>query len=551
MKLLNKLPGVFFLSLLIVISSCDDKKDSIPPGEIIVHNSINFGEINLDGAQEPISFTIKGKDVYKEIVAVVSGDFEISIDNINFLKTITIPAEKINKGIQLALRCTPTVEGETNGIITITGENFEPVNITLTAVAIPGKIIIQSGSINFGEIDLDEVQIPISFTLKGKNVYKEVVAEVSGDFEISIDNINFLSTITIPAEKINSGINLKVRCTATEAGETEGAISISGEKLETVNITLAAVAVNVVKVSAFKGQRVAFGGGFKQYNKNTVNFPVNPENVKKITMFVKLRCPGVGCNAWDMFANIRVKDTESGEWYEMGRFITPYGVDNHQRSKGFDIDVTDFKSLLHGDVDLKAFIEVWGSDGWLLSVDFEIIEGTPDYKYYCIAPVLSYDKHSLAGIPYGVQNSFDVDKCVNVPDNAEQTVLRTIITGWGHATPKDADGRPCAEWCFRTHNILIDGVKTFTHDLKGIGCNKNPVNNQKGNWRPDRAGWCPGMEVPVRRDVFNSSMAGIEFCYKYELEQWVNDKKSGDAYYAISSFVIVKSNSPIEKPVVE
>ena len=414
-----------------------------------------------------------------------------------------------------------------------------------------GKIIVQKDSINFGEIGLNGTRKLKSFAVKGKDVYKETVAEVTGDFEISIDKINFLKTVTIPAEKINSGIHLTIRCIPTGEGEIKGAISISGENFEQVNIALTAIAVNMVQVSAFNNQRLAFGGGFKQSAKNTVNFPVNPENVEKITMFVQLRCPNGGCNAWDMYANIKVKDPKSGEWYEMGRFITPYGVDNHQREKGFDIDVTDFKSLLCGDVDLKAFIEVWGADGWLISVDFELIEGTPDYKYYNIAPILDYDAHSLAGIPYGVQNSFDVDKCVNVPDKAEQTVLRTIITGWGHATPKDPDGRPCAEWCFRTHNILIDGVKTFTHELKAIGCNNNPVNNQKGNWQPDRAGWCPGMEVPVRRDIFNSSMAGIQFCYKYELEQWVNNMVNGKAYYAISSFVIVKSNSPLEKPVVE
>ena len=31
-----------------------------------------------------------------------------------------------------------------------------------------------------------------------------------------------------------------------------------------------------------------------------------------------------------------------------------------------------------------------------------------------------------------------------------------------------------------------------------IGCGSNPISNQGGNWAPDRAGWCPGMVVPVR-----------------------------------------------------
>ena len=59
--------------------------------------------------------------------------------------------------------------------------------------------------------------------------------------------------------------------------------------------------------------------------------------------------------------------------------------------------------------------------------------------------------------------------------------IRTIISGWGHATPADSDGRRCAEWCFRTHNIKIDDVNTFSHYMGPIGCSQNPINNQGGN----------------------------------------------------------------------
>lgn len=303
-----------------------------------------------------------------------------------------------------------------------------------------------------------------------------------------------------------------------------------------------------IPVKTFSNQRLAFGNGNQQSCEGVFSFPNDPTKVKSIRMFVKLRCPQGGCNAWDMFANVRVKDQASGEWFEIGRFITPYGVDNSLRTKGFEIDVTDFKSLLTGDVNLRAFIEVWGSDGWLLSLDFEVVEGEPDYPYYAVAKVLDYARHSLDGIPYGESHQFAVEKSITIPTNAQQTNLRTIISGWGHATPVDADGRPCAEWCFRTHKVLIDGVPLFQHELKGIGCASNPVQPQKGNWTPDRAGWCPGMEVPVRHDLFAGPMGGASFCYQYQLAPWVNDMQSSadnkQAYYAISTFVVVKSKTP-------
>lgn len=307
-------------------------------------------------------------------------------------------------------------------------------------------------------------------------------------------------------------------------------------------------------IKTFDKQRHAFGNGFNQAVEGVFDFPVDPTKVERIWMFVKLNCPPEGCNIWDMYANISVKDPNSDHWFEIGRYITPYGVDNSAVGKGFRIDVTDFKSLLTGEVTLRSFVEVWGSDGWLVTVNFEVTEGTPDYKYYQVANLLAFNQHSLAGIPYGEEHGFDLSRTVTIPEMAEATSLRTVITGWGHATPLDPDGRPCAEWCFRTHATLINGAPLFYHELKPLGCASNPINNQRGNWSPDRAGWCPGMAVPVRTDKFDLPMAGESFTYAYELDEWVNNFQSSadnkHAYYAISSYVIVKSNEPLERPVV-
>jgi hypothetical protein len=271
-------------------------------------------------------------------------------------------------------------------------------------------------------------------------------------------------------------------------------------------------------------------------------------------MFVILDCPTGGCNEWDVYANIKVKDQKTGKWYEIGRYITPYGIDNSALEKGFEIDVTDFKSLLHGNVELKARIETWGADGWELTVNFEVTTGKPDYQYYAVSDVIMYDAWSTSGVPYGSSHTKDLTKTIEIPSNSKETVLRTIISGWGHATPADADGRPCAEWCFRTHQIRLDNVPTFDHVMGPLGCADNPVKNQRGNWKPDRAGWCPGMAVPVRIDKLKNPMAGKTFAFEYDYENWITDggSSSGNngAYNATSCFVIVKSNTPIQAAIV-
>ncbi len=419
----------------------------------------------------------------------------------------------------------------------------------------PGSFSIKGELTNFGTVGKNAPSEAQTLKLSGDELTEAIIVEISGDFEFAVDGGSYSKQTNISAEKANSSVTLNIRCKPTAVGELSGTITIFGDNLQSYSADLNANGVEkLVVISTFNETRLAFGGGYAQKAEDTFSFPTDPTKVENITMYIKLRCPAEGCNAWDMFANIRLQDPITENWLEIGRFITPYGVDNSQLSKGFPIDVTDFKSLLTGEVNLRSFIEVWGSDGWILSLDFEVIEGTPDYQYYAVAPLLDYAQHSLAGIPYGVESDFILDKCITIPGNAEKTTIRTTISGWGHATPMDADGRPCAEWCFRTHNVLIDDNPVFQHEMKGIGCEQNKVQPQGGNWQPDRAGWCPGMEVPVRTDVFDYARGGESFCYKYELEPWTNDMQTTadnkNAYYAITSFIVVKSNTPIEPPVV-
>ena len=79
-----------------------------------------------------------------------------------------------------------------------------------------------------------------------------------------------------------------------------------------------------------------------------------------------------------------------------------------------------------------------------------------------------------------------------------------------------------------------------------------PVNNQEpGNWKLDRAGWCPGMVVPVRFDNIQKSLFGSDFNFTYKFEEWTrNNVQNNNTFYAISTFVITKSNTLINKAVI-
>lgn len=301
----------------------------------------------------------------------------------------------------------------------------------------------------------------------------------------------------------------------------------------------------VKNYKTFQKVKVAFAEGESQSAEGTFNFPTDVEKIKSVKMYIQDFCPNKDCDEWDRFANVYVKDKTSGEWYEIGRFITPYWVGTEKLERGLEVDVTDFKSLLIGATELKIYTETWLAKGRTYSVDFDFEYGTPDYKYSVVVPVFQYNKSSIDGVPYGKTHNFDMSRKINIALGTEIAYLRTIISGWGETAPGN-----CAEWCVRTHHIVINDTSTFDHKLEGIGCAKNPINNQSpGNWKPDRAGWCPGMVVPVRFNNLQKSLFGTAFNFEYQFEDWTNTSTK-NAFYAISTFVVVKSNNPITKPTV-
>lgn len=303
--------------------------------------------------------------------------------------------------------------------------------------------------------------------------------------------------------------------------------------------------------TTFDRARIAFGNGFERDVTQTFELHGDVRKTAQIMMYIHLTCPSGGCDPWDRFANVNLIEPNSGERYELGRYITPYGLGTEQTERGLPVDVTDFKSLLEGEVTLQAHVDTWVAQGWELTVEFEYIEGPRDFEYTAIVPVFRYDRSSLSGVPYGKDHNFDLTKRVNIPATAQETTIRATISGWGHDTPGDRDGRRCAEWCFRTHEVKIDGITAIEHAMEPIGCGSNPIQPQPGNWQPDRAGWCPGMAVPIRRNTLNDTYAGRSFDLEYDFEDWVNDGTGDGAFYALSLFVVVRSTQPIEPPTVE
>ena len=74
---------------------------------------------------------------------------------------------------------------------------------------------------------------------------------------------------------------------------------------------------DIINYTTFNKERIAFGGGNNQSSIKTFTLHDEQRNVKSIKMYIILECPTGGCNAWDVYANIKVKDQSNDEFYEI------------------------------------------------------------------------------------------------------------------------------------------------------------------------------------------------------------------------------------------
>lgn len=417
-------------------------------------------------------------------------------------------------------------------------------------INLPASISTNVSSLSFENTMVNQISESQVIIINAENTSSEINVSAPEGYEVSSDNSSFSQSFSFTPEISNE---VYIRFTPAEAINYYSTLTISSNDISNnINLNLFGLGTPLIhNYQAFQNQELGYGGGFSQSAIQMFSLHDDLSEIQQIKMYLQIDCPSTGCDDWDRFANVKVKDQATGNWYEIARYITPYWVGTQQLQRGLEFDVTDFKSFLKDNVELRIYIENWTTKADIVSIDFDYIVGTPDYENYEVAEVLSLHSNSISGVPYGVTHNLDLEKSIQIPSNSENIQFRTIISGWGHATPYDADGRPCAEWCFRTHDIKINGSNTFQHNLGPIGCSANPINNQNpGNWQPDRAGWCPGMAVPVRMNSLDTSYSGSTISFEYDFEDWTSDGNGGNAFYAISTYVIVKSNSEITTPIV-
>ena len=264
---------------------------------------------------------------------------------------------------------------------------------------------------------------------------------------------------------------------------------IDGTKIHVSTVPGADQAVRVMR-----GEDVFFTGAENRREVyTTATLPPANETYASINLHFALSCPDGACDPWDRLGSFGIIDgrqTDEPLYIELSRFITPYRV-----GAEWDVDVTDLRPLLQGEVEFYAFIDTWvgpGSgfgNGWTVTATLEFTGGVPEREALAVLPVTNGRLRVAYGNPdVPVADQF-VPIEVSVPPEATQLALRTFITGHGQG---NADN--CAEFCPRVHTWIVDGAE-YDAEIWRDDCETTAAPDQQGTWQYPRAGWCPGAKA--------------------------------------------------------
>lgn len=268
------------------------------------------------------------------------------------------------------------------------------------------------------------------------------------------------------------------------ATSTQGMVSTETVTFEVTN--------NVTNISVHAFDMTHVSSSTSQTIIQDVVFPTYVGSFDEIMTYFNVTCPPLGCDPWDRVGNMAAKGP-NGEWVEILRYITPYGV-----ACDHSIDATDYASILQGLVEMRLSIGT-SDDGFVVDVVFDYQEGTPEYKYSWVDVIWS------GTFPFGDYLNLQPMDTIqwNYEDIAEASKLKVINTGhgWGPSNSQNA-----AEFYEATHKIKVNQDEFDQH--LWVDCNPNPdgCQPQNGTWYYDRAGWCPG---------------SISYVYEYDLTPFV------------------------------
>lgn len=221
---------------------------------------------------------------------------------------------------------------------------------------------------------------------------------------------------------------------------------------------------------------------------------------------------------------------------EIGRFITPYGIQFDLGPDGFTwiYDVTDYQMYLKDVVDLAAH-----NTQELIDLRFAFIEGIPPRDVHARQPIWNeWRSYSYSSLDNDVNL---VSTPVELSDTSSMFKIKTRFTGHGHNGNTN-----CCEWDSKDHFISVDGVQRFSWEIwEETACGDNPNISQGGTWPYAREGWCPGDLVKeYDHDLTPYVTPGTTVQLDYDIEDVpTGDQAQGNGNY-VAALDLISYSAP-------
>ena len=327
--------------------------------------------------------------------------------------------------------------------------------------------------------DLHPVMIVVSAYIEHPEVIKftSITADVEGqvialqtDYPDDPDNGYYYGFFT-PLGFTNYGINVSV----TQSGGKTTTYHTSFEITDQIDSQLDVETMNgdlvcTPSVHSAKGEYV---------------FPSHVGAFKKIMAHFEYNCVDGNCDTYDRIGGVKVRNYR-GEWVELFRYITPFGVQCQD-----NVDVSDYTTQLQGLVEMEYYMELWNGSGSNPNLIFSFTKGTPDYLYVDVDEIW-FGTYAFGD--YANQQPVPVVD-YSFSDQAQIAKLKLTTTGhnWTSGTNNTYNTGNAAEFYEATHHIFVNGQSRYDQHLWRT-CSPNPAGcqPQNGTWPHSRSGWCPG-----------------------------------------------------------
>ena len=161
--------------------------------------SINFPNTEVGQNSNPEVVNVIGANLLSDITVTGDTNFQLSLDTVNYFTSLTLPQSDGNVNAIVYVRFSPSAEITYTSVIeySATSAVSKYTNVS-GAGTLPIPFISVDSSINFPETQVGQTSASQIVKVTGGNLLSDI--EVTGDtnFQLSLDDINYSKTLTLP-----------------------------------------------------------------------------------------------------------------------------------------------------------------------------------------------------------------------------------------------------------------------------------------------------------------------------------------------------------------